>query len=427
MSGANTNWAFESSDHAAVQLDLTLKDEISKGPGIVKVNSKILEDVERRRNVEREIERMMSQIGEDWNPHTILEFLKVSIRTAMSEETGNLRKVMRSEVTDLEQELNQMEELKITATRDTKDDENIEKARRIEPLNIAINTLKSKLDNVKNKISEKREFVNKTKWFEWGEKPNKFFLNLAKRRQNKNLMTEIINGESCHKGQKDVMEGIRKFYKDLYERKDLNRNLDSKKFYERCPSLSEKNKRSLDQDLTLEELKKALHTCKDSAPGPDGIPYQVYKKLWKITGPILLNAWKYSMITKKLTNSHSESVITLLPKEGKDVKDIKNWRPITLSNCDAKIITKAMSIRTAGVLESIIDTSQTAYDPGRSVTDNLRTNFYYKSMCARKNIASVLISLDAKKAFDSVDHAYIEKTLRIYGFGETYIKMFKVL
>ena len=427
VSGANTNWAFEASDHAAVQLDLTIKDEISKGPGIVKVNSKILEDVERRRNVEGEIERMMSQIGEDWNPHTILEFLKVCIRTAMAEETGNRRKVMRSEVEELEQEINQMEEMKITATRDSKDDEDIEKARRIEPLNIAINTLKSKLSNVKTKISETREFFNKTKWFEWGEKPNKFFLNLAKSRQNRNLITEIRNGESSHKGQKDVMEGIRNFYKELYERKNLNRNLDSRKFYEKCPSLSEKNKRSLDQDLTLEELKKALHTCKDSAPGPDGIPYQVYKKLWKITGPILLNAWKYSMITETLTNSHLESVITLLPKEGKDVKDIKNWRPITLSNCDSKIITKAMSIRTAAVLGSIIDTSQTAYVPGRSVTDNLRTNFYYKSMCARKNIASVLISLDAKKAFDSVDHAYIEKTLRIYGFGETYIKMFKVL
>ena len=28
---------------------------------------------------------------------------------------------------------------------------------------------------------------------------------------------------------------------------------------------------------------------------------------------------------------------SLLPKEGKDTSDIKNWRPLTLSNCDAKI------------------------------------------------------------------------------------------
>jgi hypothetical protein len=29
----------------------------------------------------------------------------------------------------------------------------------------------------------------------------------------------------------------------------------------------------------------------------------------------------------------------------------------------------------------------------------------------------VLISLDSKKAFDSVDHKYIEETLIAYGFG----------
>ena len=48
------------------------------------------------------------------------------------------------------------------------------------------------------------------------------------------------------------------------------------------------------------------------------------------------------------------SVITLLPKEGKDAKDIKNWRPITLTNCDAKIITKALVIRMNKVMDEKI-------------------------------------------------------------------------
>ena len=120
-------------------------------------------------------------------------------------------------------------------------------------------------------------------------------------------------------------------------------------------------------------------------------------------------------------------MITLLPKEGKDTKDIKNWRPITLSNCDSKIITKAISLKTSKVLESIIDPSQTAYVPGRSVADNLRSNFFYKNHCNKNNIDAVLISLDAKKAFDSVDHKYIEETLIAYGFGPGFIQIFKTL
>jgi hypothetical protein len=183
----------------------------------------------------------------------------------------------------------------------------------------------------------------------------------------------------------------------------------------------------MDSELTMVDLLNALKTCKDSSPGPDGIPYSVYKTFWKITGPILLESWKYSVLMESLPPSHYESVITLLPKEGKDTRDIKNWRPITLSNCDAKIITKALSTKVSKVLNSIIDVSQTAYIPGRSVADNLRTNFYMKKICERKNLNSVLISLDAKKAFDSVSHKYIEDTLKAYGFGIKFINIFKIL
>jgi hypothetical protein len=51
-------------------------------------------------------------------------------------------------------------------------------------------------------------------------------------------------------------------------------------------------------------------------------------------GPVILGAWKHSLSTGSLPPSHLESVKTLLPKEGKDIKDIKNWRPKTLSNCN---------------------------------------------------------------------------------------------
>jgi hypothetical protein len=128
-----------------------------------------------------------------------------------------------------------------------------------------------------------------------------------------------------------------------------------------------------------------------------------------------------------IPNSHKESIITILPKEGKDLSDIKNWRPITLTNCGAKIITKALAIRVNKVLESIIDTSQTAYIPGRSVMDNLRGNKFMKDYCKQHNIDAVLVSLDAKKAFDSVNHEYIDTVLVNYGFGEVFRHYFKTL
>ena len=164
-----------------------------------------------------------------------------------------------------------------------------------------------------------------------------------------------------------------------------------------------------------------------TAPGSDGLSYSVYKKLWSIVGPFILAAWDYSCIVGHMPPSHKEYIIVLLPKEGKDASDIKNWRPLTLSNCDAKIITKLLTIRMSKVLDEVIDINQSAYISGRSVSDNLLSIMFMKDYCCDENIEAVLISLDAKKAFDSVDHRYIETTLEQYGFGQNFINYFRVL
>jgi hypothetical protein len=135
----------------------------------------------------------------------------------------------------------------------------------------------------------------------------------------------------------------------------------------------------------------------------------------------------FSVTTGSLPPSHSESALTLLPKEGKNLDDIKNWRPITLTNCDLKIITKSLANRMAKHLNKVINPAQTAYVPGRSVMDNLRSNSYLKNHCEKMKIDGLIVSLDAKKAFDSVNHEYIRKVLRAYGVGEKFINFFNVL
>jgi hypothetical protein len=198
-------------------------------------------------------------------------------------------------------------------------------------------------------------------------------------------------------------------------------------FFQHCPKLNEKSKQLLDEDISVEELAKALSSCKESAPGPDGITYKVYKKFWSILSSSIIESWIFSVETGILPPSHLDSALSLLPKEGKNLNEIKNWRPITLSNCDSKIITKALATRMSNHLNEIIDPSQTAYVPGRSVMDNIRSNFYIKNLCKSKKIDGLLISLDAKKAFDSVSHDYIRETLMAYGFGDKFIQYFNTL
>ena len=425
ITAATTDWAFESSDHAAVKIELTFENEPIKGPGTIKVNTKIMENPWTAMQVGKEIEEMMNQTDASWNPHMKLEFLKVTIRSVISIKVAEIRKVVNEEIKDTEEELNQMEKIKIKLVKQTHIEEE-EKIGRIEKVDEVIMIFKTELINLRKKHSDTMAFVSKAKWFEYGEKSNKFFLNLNKCRQKQKLIGKIKNSGKVFIGQDEVSRGITEFYKDLYSAQPKEK-INDEAFYDNCPKLTEDQANYLDKALTLKDLEDALSTCKDSAPGPDGIPYSIYRKFWKQTGPVLLEAWNHSVETGNLPPSHLESTITLLPKEGKDTEDIKNWRPITLSNCDSKIITKALSLKTAKVLETIIDPSQTAYVPGRSVSDNLRSNFFYKNHCTQNNIDSVLISLDAKKAFDSVDHNYIKETLIAYGFGPAFIRIFQTL
>ena len=52
----------------------------------------------------------------------------------------------------------------------------------------------------------------------------------------------------------------------------------------------------MEADLTLEELSSTIKSkaMKDTAQGPDGIPYSVFNKLWDEAGPPILNSWNYS-------------------------------------------------------------------------------------------------------------------------------------
>jgi len=422
IASAATDWAFDSSDHAAVLVEL-FTSESPRGPGLTKVNNGILKDPEISKKIGLEIEEMMSQSDPDWNPHTKLEFLKVCIRSVFASKVSEGRVKMTKTISEKEDEINQLENLKIEALKNSNTNNRPDQSEKIDS---ALSTLKNIVNQLRSKLSESMNFASRAKWFEYGEKSNKFFLNLNKRRQKQKLIERIKNGENSYEGHKNVSAGIRRFYQDLYKARSDYKDEDES-YYDNCPKLSEKNKALMEKNLDLQDLRKALNSCKDSAPGPDGIPYEVYRKFWNITGRILLDAWNYSVEKGVLPPSHEESVITLLPKDGKDAGDIKNWRPITLSNCDSKIITKALANKMSVVLDSIIDYSQTAYIPGRAVADNLRSNMYMKNKCKEKNIDSVLISLDAKKAFDSVDHIYIRNTLKAYGFGKNFIDTFNIL
>ena len=73
-----------------------------------------------------------------------------------------------------------------------------------------------------------------------------------------------------------IMEKVKAFYQKLYKRRVLNNNYGE--FLDNLPKVSDASKAAMEADLTLEELQDTMKSkgMKDTAPGPDGIPYSVY-------------------------------------------------------------------------------------------------------------------------------------------------------
>jgi exonuclease III len=417
---SKVDWAFDDSDHAMINSEFKLVTKFNKGPGLLRVNADVLDSDTMLEQVKLDLGNLLEQIPDYWNPHMKLDYVKMSIRSVITVISGKQKRIESIEQEAITEQINMLmvtkEKIEMGEINNLVLKNDIEQA-----LTHLEEERKSYLDQLSKKLSLRAQ----VKWYEEGERSNKYFLNIIKKRTEQQMITKLTGQDGVLETQEEIMEHVTDFYKQLYAHKETSDNHDT--LLSDLPQLNLDDKRFLDQEITLEELTGVINGCGDSAPGPDGISYKIYRKLWTIVGHFLLDAWKYSVSIGILPLDQRISAITLLPKVGKSPEKIENWRPITLSNCDLKIFTKLIANRVSKVLDKLIHPTQTAYIPGRSVHDNLRMFDFYNNYCKAHNIDALLISLDAKKAFDSVSHKYLHKVLLAYGFSNEFIETVKLL
>ena len=71
-------------------------------------------------------------------------------------------------------------------------------------------------------------------------------------------------------------------------------------------------------------------------------------------------------------------------------------------------------------MPKIIGVQQKAYSSGRNIGSILMNLMSMMSHVNKKRIASLIILVDFKKAFDSINKKFIDSALEIFGFGESF-------
>lgn len=102
-------------------------------------------------------------------------------------------------------------------------------------------------------------------------------------------------------------------------------------------------------------------------------------------------------------------------------------RPISLCNVVYKIISKVLANHLKQMIDLIIADIQSAFIPGRLITDNIMVASEVMHFMKRKTSgkqALMALKLDTSKAYDRVEWTFLEAVLKKMGFTSKVIQCF---
>jgi len=408
-----------STDHSALSINLKAFQEESKGPSFWKFNNSLAENEEYITKLKTTIDAIKKSLNSEniLNSQVRWELIKYEVRKFTITFSKSLAKKRRTEYQKLESEIKQIEN-----TNGWEKEEN---------MIVEHDKLIKLLEERSNYITEGIIIRSKAKWYELGEKSNKYFLTLEKRNKAKTHIKKIVEPNNTEITQpKKILGKIYDHFSKIYlSRSDKTEN-ECLEFLSQIdiPKLSEEDKEACDGEITIDECHYALKQMGTSkTPGNDGLTKEFYMCMWSELKDDLVRCLNDGYKNGSLTTSQKQIVITLLEKPGKDNRLLDSWRPISLINVDVKICSKVLSNRITELLPSIIHPDQAAFIKNRTIDEPIRLIDDIMDYARKENISLILFAADFEKAFDTIEHNFVYGVLKGFGFGEGFIKWIKIL
>jgi len=404
-------------DHKGVII--VMGDSFDRGNGYWKLNTSILDNELYKNNIIQVINQTKQEYSE-LKPTLLWEMVKIRVKEASIRFCTALTRSQRKETKELERQLAEIEDIMIIS---------------YEPLeNQRLSRIKDRLKEIYDETylnkAKAAQVRSKARYIEEGERSTSFFLSLEKRHQISNSICSVEKDDgSVTTDTTDIIGETRSFYERLYTSKRISQEDIDRYLQNITPIklLSEEEAGLCEGDITEAECLKALNKMKPGkSPGDDGLPYEFYKTFWDHIKAPLVSSLRYSYKHGHLSESQRRAIITLIHKKG-NKKQLKNYRPISLTNTDYKVLAFALSIRLQTVLDKVIGTQQTAYIKGRFIGQNIRSVLDIIEYTDREQIPGLMLCLDFHKAFDSLEWNFMISVLKKFHFGTSFIKWIHLL
>lgn len=408
---------FSSTDHKAI-ISFFKMDNFPRGKGLWQLNEELLDDNEFIQHMSQFIkDHYLSLKEENEYSNTIIwDLIKIAIRDesmAFSKEkkmSSFLEENMNERIAFLNKELSNEPSNLILAKKLFE----ATKKKEITDLSLARGALKR----------------SRAKDIDENEKCSAYFLGLEKTRQAKRIVKSIYDeNRRLVTSPNQILPVIADFYENLMNEKDPATVTHKKQLLDTFlgesthPTLDDDDISALEAPITILEIKEALKQLNsDSAPGCDGLTPNFYTCFWDSVKTPLFASLTESIQNNTLSVSQRRAVITLLPKsnEAEALRDISQWRPISLLTTDYKLFSKVLAMRLQTVIHKLINENQVGYIKGRNINDHIRLIDDMISYANTNNLPGMLVSLDYRKAFDTVSRQAIMAALSKFNFGPTF-------
>ena len=341
-------------DHRAVYAAVETK-ESKRGAGYWKFNNSLLQEECYVRYIEEELKKDL--LCSENMPHiTKWEVLKKRIKRLTQNYSKNKTSENKLIVSQLTETVNEFESRLPLNKKEYK----------------ILEDTRKDLEEMLMDRTASLIFRSKAKWYELGEKSNKYFYNLEKSNYNAKTCFKLVIDEHVIEDQSEILEKQREYYTNLYSE---NENVQFELENNSGIRVSDIIQESQNKQITKEEIYTALKQLpRNKTPGDDGLSVELYLALWDLLSQPFYNAILQVYEEGIYYESARRGVLNLIPKPGKDSRKLDNLRPITLLNVDYKIMEKAIANKMMPALEEIINSDQKGFMQGRRISVNIRKN-----------------------------------------------------